>query len=232
MKKKGASIPAHVLDEHVAAIIRERFGGDRSAFLRTLAAQDLSLERFRQMEEEKIIVGAMKGNHVSNSTIISESEIHQYYQKHLEEYSSDAEMKLRMLVMRKSSGADDNRKRMMQEIRQKIIGGAAFSDLARMYNEDEAHQASGGDWGWINRKVLSESLSKAAFALKPGEISPIVELGGNYYLLFCEARKASTVKPFAEERGEIEKLLVQQERQKGQEEWIAKLRKKAYIKIY
>jgi peptidyl-prolyl cis-trans isomerase SurA len=231
-KKNGANIPPHIIDEHVETIVREQFGGDRSAFVRTLSAQGLTLERFRQMEEERIIVQAMRGQHLKESAIIPEADIRKYYDQHLADYTSADEMKLRMLVMKKSASGDDNRKKMMQEIRQKIVGGAAFSDLARMYDEDDSHQESGGDWGWINRGVLSESLSKAAFSLKAGEISPIIELGGNYYLLYCEAKKPGISKSFTEVRGEIEKTLAQQDRQKGQDAWLAKLRKKAYVKIF
>ena len=133
-----------------------------------------------------------------------------------------------MLVLR---GADENRKKMLEEIRSKIVAGAPFEDLARMYSED-SNQEQGGDWGWINRKTLNETLSNVAFKLKAGEVSKILELGDSYYLLYCEAKKPTVTKPFAEVRPELEKKLVQQERQKAQQEWIAKLRKKAYIKIY
>ena len=63
-------------------------------------------------------------------------------------------------------------------------------------------------------------------------MSKIIELGNSYYLLYVEDRKPAVTKPFAEVRDEIEKKLVQEERQKRQREWIAKLRKKAYIKLY
>lgn len=234
MQKKGASIPSHVIQEHMDTLVREQFGGDRSAFVRTLAAQGYSMDRFRQMEEEKIIVGAMRGQHMGTNsfTIVPDAKIKEYYQKHLEDYTSDEQLKLRMLVMKKSTAEEDNRYKMMQEIRQKITGGAAFADLARMYTEDGSRQEAGGDWGWINKRMLSDPLTKAAFALKPGQVSPIIELSGNYYLLTCEARKGAIVQPFAEVRDQIEKTLMQQSRQEEQQRWIAKLRSKAYIKIY
>ena len=120
---------------------------------------------------------------------------------------------------------------MIEEIRQKIVEGAEFGDLARMYSEDDKQEAY-GDWGWIDRRTLNESLSKSAFALKAGEVSKVIELGGSYYLLFAEAKKAATVKPLKDVRDEIEKTLLQTERQKLQASWIAKLRKKAFIKMY
>ena len=75
-------------------------------------------------------------------------------------------------------------------------------------------------------------MTKVAFALKPGELSQIIELGGSYYLLLCEAKKQATTKPLKELRGEIEKALLASERQKQQQDWLMKLRKKAYIKLY
>lgn len=231
MKATGATIPPHVVQEHVDTIVREQFGGDKSAFIRTLQAQGYTLDRFRQLEEEKIIVQAMRSSQLKGSPIIPETRIREYYQRHAAEYTTPEEVKLRMLVMKKGSENDnENRLKMMQELREKIVGGAAFADIAHMYSEQK--QEESGDWGWINRKTLSEPLTKAAFALKPGEVSKILDLFGNYYLLYCEAKKSATTKPFAELRDQIEKQLVQEDRQKQMEEWIAKLRKKAYIKIH
>jgi peptidyl-prolyl cis-trans isomerase SurA len=103
--------------------------------------------------------------------------------------------------------------------------------MAQMYSEDATTQEIGGDWGWIERNTLNEDLTKVAFALKPGEISPVTNLEGTYYIMMVEARKNAQVKPIAEVREEIERNLIQQERMKAQERWIDTLRQKAYIKI-
>ena len=232
-KEKGAAIPPHIIDEHVETIIREQFGNDRQAFIRTLAAQGLTLERFRQIEEEKIIVQAMRGQKMGGpSAIVAEPRIREYYDKNRSQYTSEEQMHLRMLVLRKSVGEGNPRQRMMQEIREKIVGGAAFEDLARMYDEGSGDQANRGDWGWIGRHTLNETLTKEAFKLKPGQVSQIIDIDGNYYLLYCEARKAEVSRPLGEVRDEIEKKLIQDDRQKLQREWLDKLRSKAYIHIY
>jgi peptidyl-prolyl cis-trans isomerase SurA len=68
--------------------------------------------------------------------------------------------------------------------------------------------------------------------LKAGEVSRVLDIGDTYYLLFAEAKKAGTQRPFKEVRDEIEKRLIQLERQKLRQEWLQKLRKKAFIKMY
>jgi parvulin-like peptidyl-prolyl isomerase len=229
-KSKQFQIPDYFLDERVTTIIREEFGGDRAAFIRTLAAQGFTLERFKQLEKDKIIVQEMRRQAIKGNVAISDERIAEYYKAHAEDFGTPEQLKLRTITLRRS-GENDAKRKMAEEIRAKIMGGAEFGDLARMYSEDDKQEAY-GDWGWIDRRTLNESLSKTAFGLKAGEVSKVIELGGSYYLLFAEAKKPATVRLLKDVRDDIEKSLLQLERQKLQADWLAKLRKKAYIKMY
>ena len=229
-KSKGFQIPDYFIEERVATIVREEFGNDRAAFIRTLAAQGFTLERFRELEKDKIIVQEMRRQAIKGSPSVSDAQIAEYYREHAEEYGSPEQLKLRTITIRRNPYNDSKRKQ-TEEIREKIMGGAEFGDLARMYSEDDKQEAY-GDWGWIDRRTLNESLSKSAFALKAGEVSKVIELAGSYYLLYAEAKKPAQLKPLSEVKGDIEKGLLQLERQKQQAQWLAKLRKKAFIKMY
>jgi parvulin-like peptidyl-prolyl isomerase len=229
-KTKGYTIPEYLIDERVQEIIRDSFGGDRQAFLRTLAAQGFTLEKFREFQRDSVIVQEMRRQNTKGATTVSDAKVQEYYRAHAEEYSTQEEVKLRMIVIR-GGIENDSKRKMIEEIREKIVGGAEFGDLAKMYSEDGTQEAF-GDWGWIDRKKLNENLTKIAFALKPGQMSQVIELGGSYYLMFCEAKKQASMKPLKEVRPEIEKALLQTERQKQQQEWLSKLRKKAFIKLY
>ena len=101
----------------------------------------------------------------------------------------------------------------------------------RCTSEDETTQQVGGDWGWIERNTLNEELTKVAFSLRPGEVSPVIGIENTYYILMVDARRSASVKPMSDVRDEIEKNLIQQERMKVQQRWLETLRRKAYIKI-
>lgn len=229
--KNKFNIPDHFVEDRVNTIVREEFGNDRNAFVRTLQAQGYTLERFKNLERDKMIVQAMRGQNVRNDIIIPEPRIQEYYQKNRGEFSEDDQIKLRMIAIRRAEDGGDSRRKTVQEIRSKIVEGAEFQDLARLYSEDST-QDQGGDWGWINRRTLNETLAKTAFNLKPGQVSEIIELGNSYYLLLVEAKKNATVKPLAQLRDNIQAKLIQEERRKREDEWIARLRKKAYIKMF
>ena len=230
-KKQKFNIPEHFVDDRIATIIREEFGGDRAAFVRTLNAQGFTLEKFKQAETEKMIVSAMRGQMVKGDSTVPADKIQSYYQTNRAKYTSEDQIKLRMIAIRKGEGQSGGRRKMIEEIREKIVGGAEFPDLARMYSEDST-QDSGGDWGWVNRRTLNDNLAKIAFALKPGQVSQIIELGNSYFLLLVEQKKVAETKPLSAVRDEIERELLQQQRQTAMTEWAAKLRKKSYIKMF
>jgi peptidyl-prolyl cis-trans isomerase SurA len=230
-KSKGFTIPDYFVDEQVRGTIKTDFGGDRQAFLRTLAAQGYTLDKFREFKRDMIIVQEMRKQAVKTVTTVSDQKINEYYKEHVQDYSQPEQIKLRMITIKGTGADNDSRRKMIDEIRQKIVEGAEFGDLARMYDEDSM-QENFGDWGWIDRRKLNESLTKIAFALKPGEMSQVVTMGDSYYLLYCEAKKVATVRPMKEVHDEIEKALLQDVRQQQQQDWLAKLRRKAYIKVF
>jgi peptidyl-prolyl cis-trans isomerase SurA len=235
MQEKGANIPDYVVDDRVQTIIREEFGGDRAAFVRTLQAQGYTLTRFKEIEKEKIIVQAMRQAKITDNFVVSPKQVQDFYDKNRAAYSLPEQVKLRMIVLREGNsddiGSGGDKKQTAEEIRQKLAGGAEFERMAQMYSEDESTSDTGGDWGWIERNTLNEKLTQAAFALKAGGISPVIHIGDSFYILYVEARKNSSVKPLGEVRDEIERNLMQQERMKVQQRWLDTLRQKAYIKI-
>lgn len=235
LQEKGASIPDYVIDDRVQAIIRQEFGGDRAAFIRTLQAQGFTLTRFKDIEREKIIIQAMRQSKVDNNFVISPTQIQAYYDKNKQAYATPEQVKLRMIVIREGSSGDipdaGSKKELAEEIREKVAKGAEFDRMAQMYSEDETTQQVGGDWGWVERNTLNEKLTNVAFSLRPGEVSPVISVENTYYIVMVEAKRNATIKPIGDVRDEIERNLIQQERTKAQQRWIDTLRQKAYIKI-
>jgi peptidyl-prolyl cis-trans isomerase SurA len=226
--KNKYTIPDYVVDQRVQERIKAQFGGDRQAFIRTLQAQGMTMDRFRKMVHDDIVVQAMRQKSVTDPTIISPRKIEEYYENNRKDYSTPEKIHLRMIVIKKTS---DTAKQMAEELRQKALGGADFDKLAQMYSEDPTTQENGGDWGWIDQTVLNESLTKIAFSLKVGQVSQVVELAGSYYLLYVQEKQDEVVKPLTQAHDDIENKLMEAQRQEAQQKWIQGLRKKAYIWI-
>jgi peptidyl-prolyl cis-trans isomerase D len=87
--------------------------------------------------------------------------------------------------------------------RKAAAGGADFADLARRFSQEPGASSSGGDLGWFGRGRMVKEFETAAFALKAGEVSPVVKSQFGYHVIRVEERKAAGTKPFAEVKEEI-----------------------------
>jgi peptidyl-prolyl cis-trans isomerase SurA len=233
-KKKQFNIPEYVIDDQVQNLIKDEFAGDRQAFVRTLNAQGYTMGKFREIQRDKVIVGAMRQNNVKGNFSASPQTVQAYYETNKQEFSTPEQLKLRMIVLNADpldSTSGESTRKMAEEIRQKIKDGADFATMAKTYSMDGTAE-SGGDWGLIDRKTLNQDLTNVAFSLSTGQTSQVVQVGDSFYLLYCESRKSSAYIPIEEVRDGIQKKLEQVQRQKATQKWIDSLREKAFIKIY
>ncbi len=227
----GYQLPESVIEEVVQKRIRARFG-DRATLTKTLQAEGMTYEKFRQDVREQFIVEAMRSKNISQEIIISPYKIETYYAANKEKYKVEDQVKLRMIVLNKSkeAGGPDAVK-LAEEILAKLKEGASFAEMASVYSQG-SQRAQGGDWGWVDKTVLRKDLAEKAFALKPGERSGVIETPEACYLMLVEDAKAAHVRPLAEVRNEIEKSLVLEQRDRLEKQWLAKLRKKTFVRYF
>jgi peptidyl-prolyl cis-trans isomerase SurA len=229
-KTAGYNLPESIIDQEVQDRI-SRYG-NRATFIKTLQAGGITTEKFRQQVREQFIVAALSAKNISQEIMISPHKIEAYYAEHRDEFKLEDQVKLRMIVL-DSSAADvpEARKKLGQEILAKIMEGAPFEEMARLYSTG-SQRSQGGDWGWVERSVLRKELAEAAFALKPGTPSDVIETPTACYLMLVEEQRPSHVRPLNEVRDEIEKTLLIQERARLQKQWIGRLKTKTFVRYF
>ena len=232
-KGKGYSFPESVVDEQLNNTIANEFGGDRAALIKTLEAEKMTLTKYREQLRDRTIVQAMRSRKTQNEVVVSPHKIEAYYAAHLADYKADAQVKLRMITIKKPAVAapEDTRRKAAEDILTKLNAGATFDSLAKLYSEGKEGQ-QGGDWGWVGRDELRKELSEPAFQLKPGAHSGLIETTDGYYIVQVDDARIAHTKPLAEVRDEIEKNLLQEQRAKMEQDWVKQLRAKAFIRLF
>ncbi len=91
---------------------------------------------------------------------------------------------------------------------------AGFAELARKHSQDPGSAAQGGDLDFFGRGAMVKPFEEATFALKPGEISPVVESDFGYHVILLAEVRGGQKKPFEAVRAEIETGLRQAQAQK------------------
>src|SRR4029079_7954618 len=143
------------------------------------------------------------------------------------EFARSEQVKVRHIVIGSNLGPRHKTKEQAMELIQQISGeltqknafppgidptGAArvrlsnFAEEARKYSEDGSGQ-QGGDLGWNGRGVFDPTFEEAAFNMRPGVVSGIVETRFGYHLIFVEDRKPAGTAPFDEVKDDIRESL-------------------------
>ena len=230
-KAAGYSFPESIIEDFVQERIRERYG-DRVKLIKTLEAQNMTYEQFRNDIREQFIVEQMNLKNVSSAVIISPFKIESYYKEHPEEFKLQDQVRLRMIELRKRDGGDVQAVRQLAgEILAKLAGGAKFAEMASVYSEG-SQKRDGGDLGWVNRSVLRKEFAEATAKLQPGQRTGVVDLPDACFILQVEEVKASQLRPLAEVRDEIEKTLLNQERSRLQKKYVERLKKKSFVRYF
>ena len=225
---EGYKLPDGVIDELVQERIHQQFG-DRVTLIKTLQARGMTFEQYRDQLRDQYISAALRNQNVQREVIISPAKIENYYQTHQSAFQLEDEVKLRMIVLTKSSPDDTNAIKFASEIQSKIKDGATFAEMASIYSQgSQQHQQ--GDWGWIERSVLRKELGDVAFSLPVGKVSDPINLPDAVYLMAVEDKKTAHAKPLADVRGDIEKTLRTQEQTELAKKWIDGLKKKTFIR--
>jgi peptidyl-prolyl cis-trans isomerase SurA len=82
----------------------------------------------------------------------------------------------------------------LNKMRERILSGnAQFSTLATLYSEDPGSASKGGELGFFGRGFMVAEFEAAAFALKPGEVSPVIETQFGFHIIQLIERRGNTI---------------------------------------
>ena len=236
-KKKGYNFPDYYFDREERSRVRDQFGGDRQALVKTLEDRGITMADWKKNIRDTFVVQQMRQINAKRFITISPHMIEAYYQEHVRDFLQPDRVKLRMIYLSPESGPEVEA--VAKEVYSQVESGTDFSQLAKKYSE--YNRTGGGlfqdNGGWVERDGLKSELAEVAFQLRPGQASGLLTLpnaqGANaYYILMVEEVKKATVTPLTSIREAIESTLVAAESEKVQKEWIDRLKRDAYIERF
>jgi peptidyl-prolyl cis-trans isomerase SurA len=120
----------------------------------------------------------------------------------------------------------------LRHIRERVLAGESFEDMAQKYSQDETTKDVGGDLGWLPPDQLQiEAFKSAIDTLQSDEITRPFKTQFGYHIVKLEGRRSARKVSLEEDWEQVEYWALSTKRQEVIEEWIAELRKKIYIKI-
>lgn len=193
----------------------ERAGFTEASY-RAYLAQQLAV---KQLVEERIQVGIT----------VSDREVHRFYKANPARFAIPEQRRLRLILIGAEGSAADARSRCETILAQVRRPRADFAALAKQHSQHPSAER-GGDLDYVSPGQLPQALEAAAFALKAGEVSAVVETDLGCHILKLEGRRSGLL-PENEARETTRNYLKGEKGQQVLRKHIEALRRQAGIEI-
>ena len=176
-------------------------------------------EQFKQPEQVDVEYVVLDLPAVVAGLKLSDVDLHAYYDQNAPIYSTAEERRASHILINapKTASAADREaaKAKAQELLQQAKQSPGkFADLAKKHSQDPGSAAQGGDLSFFRRGAMVKPFEDAAFALKKGDVSDLVETDFGFHVIQLTDIKPSVVRPFDSVKAEISELLKKQRAQR------------------
>ena len=231
---KKMEIPEWVIDNQIREIVHEMFGGDMNRLEEELARSKIPMTEYRNTIKEDITVRGMRQQIVEQYVSASPAAMKREFKEHPERYRSEPKATVRVILLKPPAPGDGQASintRWMQ-IGEELAAGKDFAEMAIKYSAD-SHAKDGGLWKDVNpEEAFRPEIARTIAELEVGKVSKMIDLDGWGFIVKKEAASAAKTMSFAEAYDKIAWNVRNAAAKKAYDEWIARLKDDAFIKVY
>jgi len=140
---------------------------------------------------------------------VSEDELRRSYQENLARFTSAEERRASHILIKSEKSATPEQKKAARAKAEQLLAQlqkspAQFAELAKKNSDDPGSAANGGDLDFFGRGAMVKAFDDAVFALKPGQLSGVVESDYGFHIIQLTAVRGGQPQPFEAVRAQIE----------------------------
>jgi peptidyl-prolyl cis-trans isomerase D len=163
-------------------------------------------EQYRIPEKISVAYLEIDPKNFGGEVEITEKEIESYYEYNAKMYSQPKQVKAKHILFKVAQDDTEEVKNKVKERAEKVLEkarkGDDFAALAKEYSEGPS-KSQGGDLGYFKTGQMEPPFEEAAFALKKGEISDLVQTRFGYHIILVEDIKEAGMAPLGQVREDI-----------------------------
>lgn len=178
------------------------------------ANYDANTKRFTAPEEVSIEYLTLSPEDIKVDAKASEEEMRTYYEQNKNRWGVPEERRASHILIafdEKKKDVEATRKKAEEVLAKVKADPENFAKYAKEFSNDPGSAGEGGDLGFFGHGAMVEPFEKAVFAANKGEIVGPVETEYGFHIIDVTDVRPSTVKPYEQVRGEIEKNYKQQQ---------------------
>ena len=219
------------IDAQVEKIVQQV--GGREAFQAALAQQKTTEAAFRVQLKSGKRVDKLVEKAVAGVADPTEEEIQKHFEEHKGEYSVGERVLAQHILITPDGDTDVSKreaKTKIDSIRERVLGGKDFADEAAAHSMCPSGK-EGGSLGWFSRGMMVPELDEAAFSMKDGDVSDVIETQFGYHIIYKTDHEDAHEADFDDVREKIRDFIRHARRGEAVTAYVDELKAKAKIEV-
>lgn len=229
-QRQGIEIDNAIIDGEFK-VMKNSFSSE-DEFKKWLSEMNLSETELKFQLRRRAAIEQLIQRVIVSKVTVSDKEMKEYYDKHLDFFTQPEQVRASHILIKIDPSAKESQKgearKALERIQLQLKAGKDFSALAKKYSQCSS-SVNGGDLGYLVRGQMARPFEQAAFLLKLGEVSDIVETEFGYHLIKVTDRKPEATLPYKDAKDNVEQLLRLEKAQQEVSSHIAKLKQEARV---
>jgi peptidyl-prolyl cis-trans isomerase C len=234
--QKGQKLKIGDLDKKVddkLAQMRAQFPSPAD-FEKALTSANLTEKQFKAFTRKNIVIDNLLQKEVLGKISVSDADAKKFYDENQDKFKAPEQTRASHVLITVDQKATPEEKKKAKEkadaIKKRVAAGEDFAAVAKAESKCPS-AAKGGDLGYFGKGQMVPAFEEAAFALKPGQISEVVETQFGYHVIKVTDRKQAETVKFNDVKDKIKDYLKNQQAQKPMADYVETLRKQAKIEM-
>jgi peptidyl-prolyl cis-trans isomerase C len=232
-QRQGIKVDEAVINEEIDAL-KKRFPSE-AELKKSLARMNLSETAMRLEFTQGRAIQQLIDKEFGQKVSVADKDVKAYYDKYPDFFKQPEQVQARHILIKVDSQAEAAAKaegrKTLENVQQKLHKGGDFAELAKEFSQCPS-SADGGKLGSFKRGQMVKPFENAAFALKPGEVSDIVETKFGYHLIEVTDKQPETTISYEDVKDRLKQYLRQEEIQKEVRVYVETLKEKAEVERF
>jgi peptidyl-prolyl cis-trans isomerase C len=232
-KKQGITVDDNDVNQQMTTL-KQKFGSEKE-YTDTLAKMNLTEADLKAQLRQDLAIKKLIDQQIAPKVTITPEEMKAFYDSHPEFFKAPERVRASHILIKVEPTATDADKAKARErivaIQQRLKKGEDFATVAKESSECPSG-ANGGDLDYFQRGQMVGPFEDAAFTLKPGTMSDIVETQFGYHLIKVTDKKDASTVAYDEIKTKIEDYMKQQKVNEQLTQYVAQLKKGAKIETF
>jgi peptidyl-prolyl cis-trans isomerase C len=214
--------------------VKKQFPSE-DVFMQTLIERKLSIAQMKADAKRDIAIARLIDNEIASRIALKPSQVEDFYKNNPDRFKEPERVRASHILITFPQGADAaakaQAKTKAQQVLKDVKAGKDFAALARQHSQDPGSAQNGGDLGFFPQGQMVGPFNDAAFSLKPGATSDLVETEFGYHIIRVAEKQPARTVPLEEVRPRVEQYLQNQNRETETDAFMKSLRTKGKIEI-